>query len=220
MKKFITFFFFLFISASCVIAQSVQFKNLTINNGLLSSTVYCIIQDSKGFIWYSTPNGVGRYDGTTFENFTTDNGLSDNEVYKIKEDAKGRIWFLTSNGKLSYYLDGIISNPKNNKVLEKAICHSTFMNFHEDKNHTLWFSTNFGEVVAITNEKVEFQYRDQENFTLSNLVFFEDAQRTLWASNNVRFYKIINYILRKLSRKAVQKWKRDLRPLKSDPTFI
>jgi ligand-binding sensor domain-containing protein len=193
MKKFLTSFFFLFISASGLIAQSVQFKNLTINNGLLSSTIYCIIQDSKGFIWYSTPNGVGRYDGTTFENFTTDNGLSDNEVYKIKEDAKGRIWFLTSNGKLSYYLDGIISNPKNNKVLEKAICHSTFMNFHEDKNHTLWFSTNFGEVVAITNEKVEFQYRDQENFTLSNLVFFEDAQRTLWASNNVRFYKIINH---------------------------
>ncbi|TKB97816.1 ligand-binding sensor domain-containing protein [Pedobacter cryophilus] len=193
MKKCLVFFLlFHIVLLPNAISQSLQFKNLNVNDGLLSSTVYNVFQDSKGFIWFSTINGVSKYDGKTFENFTTDNGLSDNEVLKIKEDSKGRIWFLTYNGRLSYYLNGIFYNPNNNALLKKAICHSNFVSFYEDVNHTLWFSTNIGEIVSIKNNTVTFKYVDNFKYVLSNLFYFEDVNKNLWSCNDVRFHKIKN----------------------------
>ncbi len=191
MKKLSLIFSFLFI-VNIAFSQSIQFKNITINNGLLSSTIYCVFQDSKGFIWFSTPNGVNKYDGKTFESFTSDNGLSDNEVLKIKEDSKGRIWFLTFNGKLSYYLDGLLFNPSNNKILKKAICHSNFVNFIEDSNQTLWFSTNIGEIMSISNDSVRYYHKDAENNALNSINFFKDKFGNLWGINKIRFYSIKN----------------------------
>ncbi len=170
--------------------QSLQFKNINVSDGLLSSTVYHVFQDSKGFIWFATMNGVNRYDGKTFETFTTENGLSDNEVFKITEDSYGRIWFLTYNGKLSYFLDGAIYNPTNSALLKRAICHSNFVSFFEDSRHTLWFSTNGNEVISIRNEEVKCYTTDDSNSPLNDLIFFEDDYKNLWSVNNVRFHHV------------------------------
>lgn len=174
-------------------AQSVQFKNFNTNNGLLSSTVYNIFEDSKGFIWLATSNGANRYDGKTFENFTTEDGLSDNEVLKIREDSKGRIWFLTFNGKLSYYLDGIIYNTENSELLRKAICRSSFVNFFEDSNHNLWFSTNSGEVLSISENHIRYYNRDEDQVELTSIQFYEDDYNNLWAINKSRIYRIRDF---------------------------
>lgn len=88
-------------------------------SGLPTKVVYCITQDSKGFIWVGTDAGVARYDGNTFHLLTMADGLSDNEIFQIKEDRKGRLWFLTYNGRISIYDKGRILNEKNTDFLAR-----------------------------------------------------------------------------------------------------
>jgi ligand-binding sensor domain-containing protein len=113
--------FFLHFSLSAV-SQSVitpqpVFENYTSDNGLPSSEIYHSYQDSLGYIWFATSNGVSRFDGNTFENYDLDNGLVDNTIEEIYPDFKGRLWFISSSGKLAYYEKGTIHPyPFNNKI--------------------------------------------------------------------------------------------------------
>lgn len=84
------------------IQSSLNFINYTLKDGLPSSETYDVFQDSKGFIWIGTDNGLVKYDGNEFKVFTTVDGLTDNTIFRIQEDYQGRIWFITYNRKLCY----------------------------------------------------------------------------------------------------------------------
>jgi ligand-binding sensor domain-containing protein len=62
-----------------------------------------MLQDSLGYMWFATENGVSRFDGYSFTNFTKDDGLPTNSTLKLYEDYKGRIWFLSYEGSISYF---------------------------------------------------------------------------------------------------------------------
>ena len=66
-------------------AQQILFKSYSIQDGLIANTVRTIFQDSAGFIWIGTWEGLSKYDGYRFTNFTTANGLSHNVVNDIFE---------------------------------------------------------------------------------------------------------------------------------------
>jgi ligand-binding sensor domain-containing protein len=51
-------------------------------------------QDSRGYIWFATDNGVSRYNGYEFQNFDVNDGLATNSTSEIYEDYKGRVWFI------------------------------------------------------------------------------------------------------------------------------
>ncbi|MFD2163201.1 two-component regulator propeller domain-containing protein [Paradesertivirga mongoliensis] len=193
MKKSLYIFIF-FISClgspGSLAAQTLNFRNYTVNNGLANSTVYYIHQDSKGFIWFATETGVNRYDGQNFQTFTMDDGLSDNEVLQIREDSKGRIWFLTLNGKLSYYLNNKFHNTENTAVLQKAFCKASFVSFFEDSKHRLWFSTNQREVVMIDGEDVEIFSSDRQYLTTSFIA--ENKRSEILILNRSNIYKYNN----------------------------
>jgi|GEM_PF-2905160 len=86
--------------------------------GLNTNMVYCVMQDSKEYIWVGTETGVSRYDGYGFKHFTKDDGLTDNDVFNIVEDAKGRLWFLTYNGIPTLYDNGRLLTGKNCSFLK------------------------------------------------------------------------------------------------------
>lgn len=178
--------------SSSVISQTLQFKNITVNDGLLSSTVYCVFQDSKSFIWFATINGVSRYDGKTFENFTTDNGLSDNEVLKIVEDSKGRIWFLPFNGKLSYYLNGVIYNSSNNKLLKLLEAGSTYVHFYEDVKKIIRISTIDNEMFSINKNKITYRVveKDSSKYLMNEIHFFENDDDEIFGINGTICYQL------------------------------
>lgn len=171
-------------------AQTLSFKNLSVNNGLANSTVYYINQDSKGFIWFATESGVNRYDGQTFESFTMDDGLSDNEVLQIREDSKGRTWFLTLNGKLSYYYKNRFYNASNDSLLSKTFCKASFVSFFEDSRQRLWFSTNQKEIVMIDGKSVKILNSPDQSFT--NSVVTENKQGEILIFNQHNLYKYNN----------------------------
>src|SRR5262245_56143392 len=86
----------------------ISYKHFGEEDGLHCKTVYEIIQDKEGFLWFATDAGVFRFDGKIFKQFNIENGVTDKEVLKIFQDSYGRIWFLTLNGHLSFWKDGKI----------------------------------------------------------------------------------------------------------------
>src|SRR6266487_1313842 len=76
----------------------VIFKTYTVEDGLVSNPVRRIYQDSKGFIWIATGEGLSKYDGHKFTYYTTANGLSHNLVNDIYESADGKLYVAENSG--------------------------------------------------------------------------------------------------------------------------
>ena len=74
----------------------------TSNSGLPSSQVHEIFQDSRGFIWISSENGLARFDGMDFTTFRFSRdkaeGLASDLVAAVFEDSRGVLWVGTSRG--------------------------------------------------------------------------------------------------------------------------
>src|SRR6476661_2479408 len=94
------------IAASTASAQKLQFRQITPDQGLSSSLVQAILQDSRGFIWLGTKKGVDRYDGYTFTTYRhrADDSTSivDNDAMTLYEDTQKNLWVGTTKG-LSRY---------------------------------------------------------------------------------------------------------------------
>jgi ligand-binding sensor domain-containing protein/putative methionine-R-sulfoxide reductase with GAF domain len=83
-----------------------RFSHLTNENGLIHNTVYDILQDKYGFMWFATKNGVGRYDGYTTKSYKpTDFATRDvvDLVHCLETDDDGNLIFGTGFG--IYFLD-------------------------------------------------------------------------------------------------------------------
>lgn len=91
-----------------LVAQSnAAFQTISTAEGLSQGMVFDILQDTEGFIWVATKNGLNRYNGYGFKVFTNDpynpHTLSSNTIIKLFEDSKGRIWAGTENAGLNIY---------------------------------------------------------------------------------------------------------------------
>ncbi len=71
-SHFVLILFLIFSSSVYSQVGDIQFQQLTIEDGLANSTVKCIIQDQKGFIWFATLNALNRYDGYEFKIYEHD----------------------------------------------------------------------------------------------------------------------------------------------------
>ncbi len=107
MKRFICILILSLVLIPNTDAKQLIFSNYSINEGLSQSVVNCVFQDSKGYIWMGTQNGLNRFDGETFEvyrfNPSNPNSISNNWIYSISEDKKGNLWVGTKGG-LNKYL--------------------------------------------------------------------------------------------------------------------
>ncbi|MBK8494456.1 MAG: hypothetical protein IPL50_05085 [Chitinophagaceae bacterium] len=83
------------------------YESISTAQGLSQGMVFDLLQDTEGFIWVATKNGLNRYDGYGFKVFTNDpynaQSLSSNTLIKLFEDSKGRIWAGTENAGLNVY---------------------------------------------------------------------------------------------------------------------
>lgn len=85
--------------------DDVRFENITSRDGLSQNTVFCMLQDSDGFLWIGTEEGLNRYDGYSFLVLKHDPGdphsLSHSSVFSLMEDAGGSLWVGTMGGGLN-----------------------------------------------------------------------------------------------------------------------
>lgn len=99
MRFFLTLLFCVtFFSAS---AQKYAFTRFSVEEGLPRSGVYCLMEDSDGFIWIGTEGGgVAVFDGREFQLYNTSTGLGNNTVRVLYEDDDGIIWMGTNGSGL------------------------------------------------------------------------------------------------------------------------
>lgn len=85
-----------------------QIQKFSIYNGLAQRTVTDIVQDPKGFIWFSTWNGLNKFDGYTFKNYKAYPGdgctLTSNRLSGIVQNRHCDIWCLNYDGR-AYLFD-------------------------------------------------------------------------------------------------------------------
>jgi serine phosphatase RsbU (regulator of sigma subunit)/ligand-binding sensor domain-containing protein len=89
-------------SASQAQDAKIKFERISLEQGLSQSVVTCILQDSRGFMWFGTLDGLNKYDGYGFTVYKYDpldsSSLSDNSISAIYEDDSGRLWIGTRAG--------------------------------------------------------------------------------------------------------------------------
>lgn len=83
-------------------ARQYLFHNYSIEEGLSQSVVNCMYQDTRGFLWIGTQNGLNRFNGYDFTQFLYNpddtNSISNNWIYAINGDKEGNLWIGTKNG--------------------------------------------------------------------------------------------------------------------------
>jgi len=145
--KGILVYLLLLVAYSCYSQASI---NYSIAQGLPSNEVYDIYQDSEGFLWFATDNGVVRYDGSELKILHVKDGLTDPVVFSFYEDFKKRIWFRTYSGRLSYFdpqKKKIIPYQFNDKFVA-SVKTSSIISISLDKSDNLWISIT-GYIIKI-----------------------------------------------------------------------
>ena len=87
--------------------KSMRFRRLPTDEGLPQASAHAILQDSKGFMWFGTQDGLNRYDGHTFTIYKHDprepSSLAHNHVWAVREDGNGDLWIGTDGGGLDHW---------------------------------------------------------------------------------------------------------------------
>ena len=82
-------------------SKNLIFNNINIEQGISQSTIEDIFQDSEGYIWLGTNDGLNRYNGYEFKIYNYEeyqNSISHNGITDITEDKYGNIWVNTVSG--------------------------------------------------------------------------------------------------------------------------
>ena len=90
-----------------LVLENLKFKHLSVEAGLSHSTVNCILQDRKGFMWFGTDDGLNKYDGysfTTYKHNPDDPfSISHNRIWFLFEDSSETLWIGTYGGGLNRF---------------------------------------------------------------------------------------------------------------------
>jgi signal transduction histidine kinase/ligand-binding sensor domain-containing protein/DNA-binding response OmpR family regulator len=158
--------FLLLVTGIPVLAQrqNLKFKHLDINAGLSKNHVLCILQDSKGFMWFGTSDGLNKYDGYKFTIYNKDsknqNSIGSNYIADIKEDAEGMIWIATRGGGLNRYdrtkdqFTRYTSQPGNDNSLSSDLLKSIAI----DKSGLIWIATEDRGLNVFDTKKNRFTW--------------------------------------------------------------
>ncbi len=197
------FFIILFIlfSPQLLFSQNhiMKFEHLTVGDGLSGSVVEFIMQDSKGFMWFGTRNGLNRYDGYKFIIYRHDvnnpKSISHNWISGgIIEDSKGDLWIGTLGGGLNRFDRDkeIFFQYKHDDKDPNSICNNFIQYIYEDKSGNLWICTAGGlskvaaHGILDTNDSIKFvNYKSnpEDPYSLSDdyvVSAYEDNEGLLW----------------------------------------
>lgn len=106
-------------------------------NAMQDHTIYSILEDRRGYLWFGTRKGLTRYDGEVFVHFTPEHGLPNPEVFCMIEDRQGALWLGTFGG-LSRF-DGTTFTNYSLDSTDIEI-----FGIIEDRQSSIWIGTNNG----------------------------------------------------------------------------
>jgi signal transduction histidine kinase/ligand-binding sensor domain-containing protein len=179
--------------------QRLRFERISLEQGLSQSTVFCMLQDSQGFMWFGTEDGLNRYDGYTFTIYKHDpedpNSLGNNWIQALLEDDSGTLWIGTNDGLDRYdrKLDQFI-HYRNDPQDPSSLSADEITAIYQDRDGVLWIGTGGGglnrlvlsaaEGVDQENERfVHYQHDPDDPHSLSSnavSVIYKGQEGELW----------------------------------------
>lgn len=180
LHKKITLLPFVLLLCLPAVAQIPYSVHYTVRDGLPSNKVYCASEDSKGFVWLGTDNGLVRFNGSEFKTFSTEEGLPDNEVLSVGEDNYDRLWIFCFKQAPCYFYKNKLYTSKNDSFLAKYFNNPGIIRYVYEPSikRMLFYIELNGKVAVIENFKITtlpFETpKDHSGLPVIN--FFNDGQ--------------------------------------------
>ncbi|HGY54913.1 MAG TPA: hybrid sensor histidine kinase/response regulator [Caldithrix abyssi] len=182
---------------------SIRFDHLSTEDGLSSSTVFSIVQDQQGFLWFGTMHGLHKYDGYHIEVFKNDpndsSSVSNNNSGNLFVDSKGFLWIGTWGDGLDKF--DPVSGKKIKQYFHGAqdtntISGNRVQSLFEDSQGYLWFGTykdGLNRFNPQSGKFIHFKHQAGDPSSLSNNRIWsinEDQHGRIWlaTSNGVNVY--------------------------------
>ena len=136
--------------------SNIIFKNITIEDGLAQATVEAIYQDSRGYLWFGTNDGLNRFNGYEFKTYRNEIGLENcivnNYIVSMNEDKDENLWVGTIDGASKINLDtNKITNYKSPEELS-------------NNDVTDILVTRSGEILLATLDGLNIYDKENDNF--------------------------------------------------------
>jgi len=183
-------------------SQFLPYTRYTAKEGLISDWVITIAQDSRGYLWIGTSEGLSRFDGISFVNFTTKDGLADNFVECVVEDKfhPGTMLVGTRNGLARLNNRTMrarkILFPFDPLGVSDILC---------DRQGTTWLATTDG--LYILDDSSAHKFRQVGNIDKTDIIDLEESgDGTLFMTVNP------DLLLLQPNRASVHRLPLDLRP--------
>lgn len=177
---------FLFFAFSIPVLKAEQVRLFTPDDGLSNSHINQIYQDSKGYIWISTENGLNEFNGYDFVVYSSDpadnTSIQSNYVSCVYEDSRKMFWVATANGLLQYDRAKNTFSPwnmGNNDYFKERRANCIF----EDRSHNLWISYPGDGVVRLDAKTLSPVLFNRHNSGIGNNTIhciFEDRYGNIW----------------------------------------
>ena len=130
--------------------SNTKFEHITNSDGLMHNSIRFSFQDSRGYMWFGTNNGLYKYNGYEFKIYNNELGnkysLIGNRITSISEDSSGKVWIGTNKGLCTYNRDSdsFVRDLYNSEI-------SSYFNFHNfintifiDTLDNIWLGTPQG----------------------------------------------------------------------------
>lgn len=197
----ILFFFIIFAEAVC--SQSFRMRRLTTDDGLSQSFVFCILKDSRGFMWFGTKEGLNKYDGYGFTVYRNDpanvNSIPSNYISALCEDRSGILWIGTALGGLCSYdrTRETFHRYQYNPSDHNSITSDRITSIFEDSRRNLWIGTHRGlNMMDPLRKKIRcFLHSAEDTSSVSDddmQSISEDRNSNLWIAT-ARGADVLNY---------------------------
>ncbi|OFY55292.1 MAG: hypothetical protein A2X22_02775 [Bacteroidetes bacterium GWF2_49_14] len=207
---FLVVLFSILSSFEAIAQADLHFDIFQQEDGLPNNQVQCIYQDSKGWMWIGTSQGLSRFDGYAFHNILPNPAdpasLHGNLIRVIREDRKGNLLVGTENGGLNIY-------DRNKERFSHPLDTCKELNYgnfsvndiKEDASGNLWAGTDFGIIVMDTMGKARLLNPmlnpGSEEFTGSYIRIIQfDRKGDLWigTDNGVFIYHLAGQFIEQL----------------------
>lgn len=134
-----------------------QFRNISVDKGLSQSTVFAIRQDTLGFMWVGTQDGLNRYDSKNFKVYrpvkSEPRSLQSYYIRCLFIDRAGSLWVGGNQGisRYDYKTDSFINYKLPRSVGEWYICSMT-----EDAGRNIWAVSIAGDIFRLKPAEKDF----------------------------------------------------------------
>src|SRR5882724_34402 len=172
--------------------QHIRLEHLGTDMGLSQSNASCILQDSRGFMWFGTQDGLNRYDGYKFTVYKHDpedpTSLGNSYVKDLLEDTKGNIWIATLGGGLNKFdrEKNLFIRYRQDKKKTGSLSDDFVNCVSLDSGGDLWIGTETGglnKLDAKTGKFTSYTYDKNDPNSISDndvTTILEDSRHRIW----------------------------------------